>query len=170
MKYWIWLCLGVASLAGGAARAQSADPQLLEERIVAQANDESAAVADPRCVTLCVALLQAIGDEVKEQIYLTCDQRTGACEGKGHLSLGEERVPVAVKSALQDDTVNLRIDGPKGSFGTAEGEQLAMELAPDLPWQVGQFVVQRQGGGAWTADERPVVITVFVEKLVDAQP
>jgi hypothetical protein len=126
--------------------------------------------SDPRCVKLCVALLQAIGDEVKEQIFLSCDQISGVCTGNGHLTLTDERVPVSISSTLEGDALNLRIESANGSFGTDEGDTLSMEVGPDMPWQVGQFVIQPKSKGGQPVDERPLVVTILVEKMVeDAQ-
>ena len=136
----------------------------------AQRSDSVGVGSDPRCVKLCVAVLQAIGDEVKEQIFLSCDQITGVCTGKGHLTVGEERVPVSINSTLEGDALNLRIEGTGRSFATEEGDTLSMEIGPDMPWQVGQFVVQPTSSAGQPTDERPLVVTILVEKMVeDAQ-
>jgi hypothetical protein len=148
------LCCAAFAAAASPASAQSVGGNLASDPDV------------PRCVKLCVALLQAIGDEVKEQIFLNCDQISGSCSGDGHLSLTDERVPVSVNSTLEGDALNLRIVGPKGSFGTEDGDQLSMELGPDMPWQVGQFVVQPMSDGQ-PSGERPLVVTILVEKLMD---
>lgn len=151
----------VAVMAAGHVRAQ-APP---EDEGIATLGGQL--LDDPRCVKLCVALIQAIGDDVKEQIYLTCDQISGVCEGTGHLSLTDQRVPVSVNSTLEGDELRLRIDGPQGTiFRTDEGETLSMEIGRYMPWQVGQFVVQPAAPDGRVSDERPLVVTILVEKLV----
>lgn len=133
----------------------------------AQQSDSVGAGSDIRCVKLCVALLQAIGDEVKERIFLTCDQITGVCKGDGHLTLVEQRVPVSINSTLDGDILTLRIDSPTGGFSTDEGDDLTMEIGPYMPWQVGQFVIQPKAAGS---DPGALVVTILVEKMVEEAP
>jgi hypothetical protein len=142
----------------GSARAEDS------ENGIATLGGSLAATDVPRCVKLCVALLQAIGDEVKEQIFFDCDQISGNCAGNGHLTLTEERVPVTIRSTLDGEALNMNIDGPGGRFVPEDDDHLSMEIG-EMAWQVGQFVIQQTGP---RSDPRPLVVTIFVEKLIDS--
>ena len=40
--------------------------------------------ADVGCTRICAQIIQAIGDDIKEQIPLDCVQQTGTCTGSGY--------------------------------------------------------------------------------------
>ena len=154
MKRWLWMSACVLALTlGPDARAQPV---------------ERSAVGDPRCVLLCVAILQAIGDDMKEQIYLLCNQATGACEGSGHIQTLEERVPILVTTNLEGDILHVWMKGAADTFAAEGADHIAMTIAPNQLRQTGQFVVQRipAPGSGRPAGTTPLVVTVMVEKLI----
>ena len=122
-------------------------------------------LGDPRCVKLCVVVLQAVGDDIKEQIYLQCNQTDGTCEGSGHIQLADERVPVLLTSNLEDGRLNLRIKTAGDSFAPEEADRIVMDIDPTLPRQAGQFVVRRVPSRVDT----PLFLTVVVEQLLPPQ-
>ena len=119
-------------------------------------------LGDPRCVKLCVVVLQAVGDDIKEQIYLQCNQSDGTCEGSGHIQLVDERVPVVLSSSLEDGRLNLRVKGTGDSFAPEDADRIVMDIDPTLHRQAGQFVVRRVP----SQGETPLFLTVVVEQLL----
>ena len=130
-----------------------------------------AQTGDPRCTNLCVAIVQSVGDEVKEQIALDCIQTTGRCSGQGHFQAGQVRTPVSIEGELTGPILTLRIRGEADStFVPMDADALILQLAPDLPRQAAQFVVhERIAGVPFAREGSQLALTVLVQRLVTPQ-
>ena len=128
-----------------------------------------AQTGDPRCTRICVAIIQSMGDEVKEQIALDCVQTTGVCAGQGYFHTGDERVPVTIEGGLTGDTLTLRIRAPDRSFVPEGKDALTMTLAPGVPVQAAQFIVVNGlvEGTPFARSGTPLAVTLMVQRLVD---
>ena len=130
-----------------------------------------AQTGDPRCTNLCVAIVQSVGDEVKEQIALDCIQTTGRCSGQGHFQAGQARTPVSIEGELTGPILTLRIRGEADStFVPVDADVLILQLAPDMPRQAAQFVVhERIAGVPFAREGSQLALTVLVQRLVTPQ-
>ena len=132
------------------------------------ASPADAQTANGRCTKICAQLIQAVGDEIKEQIPLDCVQTTGTCTGTGYFQTGETRVPIAVEGGLTDgSTLTLHISSGQTAFLPTDADALVMTLAPDEPYQVGRFVVaQRNPDVPFAQGGTMLTITVIAERLM----
>ena len=121
-----------------------------------------------RCVKICAQLVQAIGDDIKEQIPLDCVQTTATCTGTGYFQTGDTRVPVAIEGGLTDaNTLTLRISSGQTKFVPTDAEALVMTLEPDTAFQTGRFVVaQRSGDTPFAQAGTMLTVTVITERLM----
>ena len=121
------------------------------------------------CTKICVALIQSVGDDVKEQIALSCVQTTGLCSAEGYFQTGEERVPVTIEGGLVGTTLTLRIRAADRSFVPEGQDAIVMPIDPGLVQQAAQFIVVNGlvEGTPFARSGTPVAVTVMVQRLAD---
>jgi hypothetical protein len=141
---------------------------LMAGLMVWAAGPADAQTANGRCTKICAQIIQASGDEIKEQIPLDCVQTTGTCTGTGYFQIGETRVPIAIEGSLTDaTTLTLRISSGQTSFLPTDADSLVMTLEPDQPYQVGRFVIaQRNPDVPFAQGGTMLTITVIAERLL----
>jgi hypothetical protein len=127
----------------------------------------SGQAADVGCTKICAQIVQAIGDEVKEQIPLDCIQETGTCTGTGYFQTADKRVPVTIEGGLAGQTLTLKVASGQTSFAPADQDALVMPLTPGNPYQATQFVVgQKSGDTPFANAGTSLTVTVIAERLM----
>jgi hypothetical protein len=135
--------------------------------LIAPFLSSSGQAAEVGCTKICAQIIQAIGDDIKEQIPLDCIQETGACTGKGYFQTADERVPVVITGGLASNTLTLTVIGDKGAFTPADQPALVMPLTPGDPYQATQFVVgQKSGDTPFANAGTSLTVTVIAERLM----
>lgn len=143
--------LGLAAWAAGAALAISAA--------------SGAQAAEVGCTKICAQIVQAIGDEIKEQIPLDCVQETGVCTGTGHFTTANARLPVTIDGSLVGETLTLKVMSGQTFFAPATGDTLVMPLTPGNPYQAAQFVVgQKSGDTPFANAGTSLTLTVIAQR------
>jgi hypothetical protein len=136
---------------------------LLAVAFILAASDVRA--ADVGCTKICAQIIQAIGDDIKEQIPLDCIQQTGACTGSGYFQTANGRVPVNIEGGLAGDTLTLKVSSGQTSFVPSDKDALVMPLQPDNPYQAMQFVVgQRAPDAPFAMAGTSLTLTVVAER------
>lgn len=121
--------------------------------------------ADVGCTRICAQIIQAIGDDIKEQIPLDCVQQTGTCTGSGYFQTADARVPVNIEGGLSGDTLMLKISSGQTGFMPADKDALMMTLQPDNLYQAMQFVVgQRAADAPFANAGTSLTVTVIAER------
>ena len=144
-------------------------PALTLALILATASSEAQAQSgETRCLKVCAQLIQAIGDDIKEQIPLDCVQATATCTGSGFFQANEARIPVTVEGGLTDaNTLTLRVTSGQSKFVPTDADALVMTLEPGTAYQSGRFVVaQRTGDAPFAQAGTALTVTVIVERLM----
>lgn len=117
------------------------------------------------CAKICVQLVQAIGDDIKEQIPLDCVQQTGECGGTGYFSTEQGRAPVVISGGLTGEILTLKIASGQDFFAPADQEALVMPLQLGNPYQAAQFVVgQRAANVPFANAGTALTVTVIAER------
>ncbi len=123
--------------------------------------------ADVGCTKICAQIVQAMGDEIKEQIPLDCIQQTGSCTGSGYFQTAEARIPVTIEGSLVGDTLTLKVASGQTSFAPADADTLVMPLTPGNPYQATQFVVgQKSADMPFANAGTSLTVTVIAERLM----
>ena len=123
--------------------------------------------AEVGCTRICAQIVQAMGDDIKEQIPLDCIQETGSCTGTGHFQTADNRVPVTIEGGLVGQTLTLKITSGQSSFAPADADALVMPLSPGNPYQAAQFVVgQKTGDKPFANAGTSLTITIIAERLM----
>jgi hypothetical protein len=123
--------------------------------------------AEVGCTRICAQIVQAIGDEIKEQIPLDCIQETGACTGVGYFQTADARVPVTIEGQLSGETLTLKVASGQSMFAPAEGDALVMPLTPGNPYQATQFVVgQKTAETPFARAGTSLTVTVIAERQI----
>jgi hypothetical protein len=123
--------------------------------------------ADVGCTKICAQIVQAIGDDIKEQIPLDCIQQTGSCTGTGYFQTAEARIPVTIEGGLAGDTLTLKVASGQTSFTPTDADALVMPLTPGNPYQATQFVVgQKSGDTPFANAGTSLTVTVIAERLM----
>lgn len=123
--------------------------------------------AEAGCTKICAQIIQAVGDEIREQIPLDCVQQTGMCTGTGYFTTADERVQVVITGGLTGDTLTLTVIGDKGAFTPMGRDALVMTLEPGNPYQATQFVVgQRSGDAPFANAGTSLTVTIIAERLI----
>jgi hypothetical protein len=121
--------------------------------------------AEVGCTKICAQIVQAIGDEIKEQIPLDCIQETGSCTGTGYFQTADRRIPVTIEGGLTGDTLTLKVASGQTSFAPMDADALVMPLTPGNPYQAAQFVVGQKGGDTPFANAgTSLTVTVIAER------
>ncbi len=123
--------------------------------------------ADAVCTRICVQIIQAVGDDIKEQIPLDCVQESGTCSGTGFFTTADERAQVVITGSLSGDTLTLTVIGDKGAFAPPGRDALVITLESGNPYQATQFVVGQKSGDAPFANAgTSLIVTVIAERLI----
>jgi len=126
-----------------------------------------ARAAEAGCTKICAQIIQAVGDDIKEQIPLDCVQETGSCSGTGYFTTADARVQVVITGSLTGDTLTLTVIGDNGAFAPMGREALVMRLEPGNPYQATQFVVGQKSGDAPFANAgTSLTVTIIAERLI----
>jgi hypothetical protein len=122
--------------------------------------------SDQLCTRICAAIIQSMGDDVKEQISLDCIQQTGQCTGEGYFQTEQERIPVTIEGTLMGDTLDLRVHGNGTTYAPDGKDALVATLTPGTPVQATQFVVYNHVDGTpFARSGTPFAITVMTQRL-----
>ena len=123
--------------------------------------------AEVGCTKICAQIVQAIGDDIKEQIPLDCIQETGTCTGTGHFTTADARVPVVITGGLTGDTLTLTVIGDQGAFTPTGQDALVVPLQPGNAYLATQFVVgQRSGDAPFANAGTSLTVTIIAERLM----
>jgi hypothetical protein len=117
------------------------------------------------CTKICAQLIQAIGDDIKEQIPLDCIQETASCTGSGFFQTADARVPVNIEASLTGETFMVRVKSGSTIFAPADQDALNIKLEPDNPYQAAQFVVgQRSADTPFANAGTSLTVTVITQR------
>jgi hypothetical protein len=113
------------------------------------------------CTRGCVALFQTIGDEMKQQIFLECDQIGGGCKGTGTLIVAGTDIPIRIEGTIGAELV-LTIKGDGAAFAPIGSDAIHLQVAPDVAQQAYRVdLVRVPDMGA-----APVAVSVVVTKII----
>jgi hypothetical protein len=127
----------------------------------------TAQAADIGCTKICVQIIQAVGDDIREQIPLECIQETGACTGTGYFTAADRRIPVTVEGGLTGSTLTLKVASGQTAFAPTGQDAIVMPLDPGVPHQAKQFVVdQRSADSPFAEAGTSLTVTVIAERLI----
>jgi len=126
----------------------------------------SGRAAEVGCTRICAQIVQAMGDEIKEQIPLDCIQETGLCTGSGHFRTADDaRVPVTIEGGLVGETLTLKVTSGQTTFAPTDTDSLVMPLTPGNPYQAAQFVVgQKSADTPFAIAGTALTVTVIAER------
>jgi hypothetical protein len=114
------------------------------------------------CTRGCVSLLQTIGDEMKQQIFLECDQIGGVCKGTGALTVAGTDIPVRIEGNVGANELTLTIKGDGAVFAPSGSDAIHLDLAPDQAQQAYRVdLVRVPDMGA-----APIAVSIVITKII----
>jgi hypothetical protein len=134
---------------------------LILTAVVAPAGAQQAG-SSASCTRGCVALFQTIGDDMKQQIFLECDQIAGACKGEGALTVAGTDIPVRIEGSVSPTELTLTIHGDGAAFAPMGSDAIHLQLEPDQAQQAYRVdLVRVPDMGA-----NPIAVSVVISKIV----